>query len=123
MGEKRQYNDDAGSASANKRYKGTHRQHPDFKKNTPRPESNTWAKKRARTIERRLRNPDGLPGHVQVEMRRELAALNDQLSGKQEKKQRAQMISKYHMIRFFGRLDEWQCVGIDLTDDADEWQC
>ncbi|CAK7268764.1 18S rRNA maturation protein [Sporothrix epigloea] len=107
MGEKRQYGGgaDHGGPSA-KRYKesgkGGHQQ-PNFKKNARRPESSNWAKKRARTIERRLRNSDTLPANVQRDLERELAALQRQIEGRQDKRQRAHMISKYHMIRFFER--------------------
>ncbi|CAK7223428.1 18S rRNA maturation protein [Sporothrix eucalyptigena] len=106
MGEKRQYGDADGGPSA-KRYKesgeGGPRHQPGFKKNARRPESSNWAKKRARTIERRLRNPDTLPANVQRDLERELATLQRQIEGRQDKRQRAHMISKYHMLRFFER--------------------
>ncbi|CAK7565563.1 MAG: 18S rRNA maturation protein [Sporothrix epigloea] len=107
MGEKRQHGGDAdhGGPSA-KRYKESGKggfQQPNFKKNARRPESSNWAKKRARTIERRLRNPESLPANVQRDLERELAALQRQVEGRQDKRQRAHMISKYHMIRFFER--------------------
>ncbi|CAK7229249.1 18S rRNA maturation protein [Sporothrix bragantina] len=107
MGEKRQYGGDADhSGPSAKRFKESRRggyQQPGFKKNARRPESSNWAKKRARTIERRLRNPESLPANVQRDLERELVALQRQIEGRQDKRQRAHMISKYHMIRFFER--------------------
>lgn len=104
MGEKRQSNDYAEAEPATKRHRSdgfNKSQHT--KKKAARPESSSWAKKRARAIERRMqRNPDSLPANVQQNLEREMIALRQQLSSRQEKKQRAYMISKYHMIRFFG---------------------
>lgn len=112
MGEKRQYGDyaehpdrvakrhkDGSNYDINKpRY-----QQPGFKKHARRPESSNWAKKRARTIERRLRNPDSLPANVQRDLEAELAALSRQIEDRQDKRLRAHMIGKYHMLRFFGK--------------------
>ncbi|CAK7213831.1 18S rRNA maturation protein [Sporothrix curviconia] len=108
MGEKRQYGGDADhNGPSAKRYKasgrGGYQQQSGFKKNARRSESSNWAKKRARTIERRLRNPGSLPANVQRDLERELAALQRQIEERQDKRQRAHMISKYHMIRFFER--------------------
>ncbi|KIH90633.1 rRNA-processing protein efg-1 [Sporothrix brasiliensis 5110] len=117
MGEKRQYGDYAEhpdraakrqKESSNNSYnsynsdKPRHLQ-PGVKKHARRPESSNWAKKRARTIERRLRNPDSLPANVQRDLESELAALRRQIEERQSKRVRAHMISKYHMLRFFER--------------------
>lgn len=113
MGEKRQYGDygEHGDRVA-KRYKETggdkpRYQQPGFKKHARRPESSNWAKKRARTIERRLRNPDNLPANVQRDLESELAALQRQVEERQDKRLRAHMIGKYHMLRFFGGCTLW----------------
>jgi hypothetical protein len=118
MGEKRHYGDYAehpdraakrhkeaggGNYSDKPRY-----QQPGFKKHARRPESSNWAKKRARTIERRLRNPDNLPANVQRDLESELAALQRQIEERQDKRLRAHMIGKYHMLRFFGKPRSWR---------------
>ena len=62
------------------------------------------AKKRARTIERRLKKGDDLPADVQQKLERELAALQRRVEKVQGRKLRQKMISKYHMVRFFGKF-------------------
>ena len=60
------------------------------------------AKKRSRTIERLFqRNPD-LPGEVRRDLETELASLKYNIEKKSFQKRRSAMISKYHMVRFFG---------------------
>ncbi|EFX00043.1 rRNA-processing protein efg1 [Grosmannia clavigera kw1407] len=105
MGEKRQQNEYAEAEPMAKRPRsGGFSKDQHAKKHTAKPDSSSWAKKRARAIERRMqRNPDTLPANVQQDLERELIALRQQLNSRQEKKQRTYMISKYHMIRFFER--------------------
>lgn len=91
--------------------------HPDRKKarthknkpNKPRKpidiDSLAAIKKRARAIERLLsRDTSNIPANKQNELERELAAHQQRIKDAQHKKQRSQMISKYHMVRFFGML-------------------
>lgn len=60
------------------------------------------AKKRTRNIQRLMqRNPD-LPANVRNEMERELASHRQTINDKTFQKKRSAMISKYHMVRFFG---------------------
>ncbi|KAK0748651.1 hypothetical protein B0T21DRAFT_380431 [Apiosordaria backusii] len=67
-------------------------------------ESMTAIKKRARAIERLLaHDAEKLPAHKKREMERELAAHKRRIADAQYKKNRAKMISKYHMVRFFER--------------------
>lgn len=66
-------------------------------------ESVNWMKRRARTIERRFRKEhDDIPADVQVELERELAALRNRVAEEEHRKRRRDMITKYHMVRFFG---------------------
>lgn len=61
-----------------------------------------YAKKRARTIERLFQSGKDLPGHVRDDLERELATHRATISDKAFQKKRSAMISKYHMVRFFG---------------------
>lgn len=62
------------------------------------------AKKRSRTIERLFqRNPD-LPSEVRRDLETELGSLKYTIEKKSFQKRRSAMISKYHMVRFFGKL-------------------
>lgn len=58
-------------------------------------------KKRIRDTTRRLRS-EGLPADVRVEDERALAMYEQELAAAQAEKIRQKMISKYHMVRFFG---------------------
>ncbi|OAA58563.1 rRNA-processing protein efg1 [Niveomyces insectorum RCEF 264] len=119
MGEKRRFHGETaedGGGPAPKRHRETHDHdggpgrfpsRGGYKKSSVREQrfdSSNWAKKRIRTIQRRLqRNPETLPANVQQDLERELSALRQQLAERMSKKQRAHMISKYHMVRFFER--------------------
>lgn len=61
-----------------------------------------FSKKRSRNIERLLQRKKDLPANVQNDLQRELAALKATVSDKSFQKKRSAMISKYHMVRFFG---------------------
>ena len=63
-----------------------------------------YSRKRARNIERLLKRKQDLPADVQNDLQRELAALKSTVSDKAFQKKRSAMISKYHMVRFFGEL-------------------
>lgn len=65
-------------------------------------------KRRARNIERRFAK-GGLPADVQQRLERELVQCKRQIGDLQHKKKRAEMISKYHQVRFFGTC--LPCVG------------
>lgn len=58
-------------------------------------------KKRIRDITRKLR-AENLPADVRVENERALAMYEQELETAQAEKIRQKMISKYHMVRFFG---------------------
>lgn len=71
-------------------------------KHRPNEGSSEWSKKRARTIDRLLKRNQDLPANVRNDLERELAALKTTVSDKAHQKKRSAMISKYHMVRFFG---------------------
>ncbi|KAG5949296.1 hypothetical protein E4U53_005919 [Claviceps sorghi] len=62
----------------------------------------SFAKKRIRNIERLLQRNKDLPANVQNDLQRELATLKAAVADKSFHKKRSAMISKYHMVRFFG---------------------
>lgn len=64
--------------------------------------STEWAKKRIRNIERLFQRSTDLPANVRNDLERELAAHKATISDKSFQKRRSAMISKYHMVRFFG---------------------
>lgn len=61
-----------------------------------------WAKKRARTIERLFQHDQDLPADVRNDFEREVAAHKATIADRAFQKKRSAMISKYHMVRFFG---------------------
>lgn len=61
-------------------------------------------KSKIRDIDRLLRRPEKLPADVQVTQERALAGYRQDLERIESAKRRNKMISKYHMVRFFGRL-------------------
>jgi len=72
-------------------------------KHKQNPDALNWVKKRARTIDRRLKaGADDLPGGVTSKLQRELAAHSERIQAADDKKQRQKMIKRYHMVRFFG---------------------
>lgn len=82
-----------------------HRHHAGAaKKHQQKPESISWIKKRARTIERRLKTGHDLPATVENEMRRELAHHKQRIQETEAKRKQAKMIKKYHMVRFHGAI-------------------
>lgn len=60
-------------------------------------------KSNIRDLTRLLRRPEKLPADVQVVQERALAGYRQALEQMESGKRRKQMISKYHMVRFFGR--------------------
>jgi hypothetical protein len=69
-----------------------------------------WAKKRVRTIERQLKHASAsaLPANVRNDLERELASLKSTVDTTTVKRQRSKMVSKYHMVRFFGMQHQRQ---------------
>jgi hypothetical protein len=80
------------------------RKHNTKTKHRPNEGTSGWAKKRTRTIERLLKRNHDLPANVHNDLERELAALKSTVSDKAFQKKRSAMISKYHMVRFFGTV-------------------
>ncbi|KAJ4391591.1 hypothetical protein N0V93_005210 [Gnomoniopsis smithogilvyi] len=60
-------------------------------------------KKRARDIQRRFAKADNMPADIQRNLERELAHCKRQIEDIEHKKQRSEMIGKYHHVRFFER--------------------
>lgn len=61
-----------------------------------------WARKRTRNIERMMNRNDNIPANIRSEMERELSAHKQTIGDKAFQRKRSAMISKYHMVRFFG---------------------
>lgn len=62
-------------------------------------------KKRVRAIERLLEHKnEKLPANVRNDLGRELKAHKQRIADESDKRLRSKMISKYHMVRFFGML-------------------
>lgn len=64
--------------------------------------SNVWSKKRIRAIERLLQRDQGMPQDARNGLERELNGLKSNVSEASFQKTRSAVISKYHMVRFFG---------------------
>ena len=65
--------------------------------------SSEFAKKRVRNIERLLQRKSDLPANVRNDLERELASHKVDIADKSFQRKRSAMISKYHMVRFFGK--------------------
>lgn len=72
------------------------------KKSTEPPKNINETKRRIRNIERRFRVAQNLPADVRNDMERELIHLKQTVVDAEEDKKRSKMITKYHMVRFFG---------------------
>ena len=59
-------------------------------------------KAKIRDVTRLLKRSDDLPPGVRIEKERALAGYRQDLAEAEAEKRRQQMISKYHMVRFFG---------------------
>lgn len=68
----------------------------------PSGQSLNEVKKRARDIQRRFAKADNMPADIQRNLERELAHCKKQIEDMEHKKQRSEMIGKYHHVRFFG---------------------
>lgn len=109
MGPKRSYSEvDAsdrgrGAAAPNRSGPARKKQRRPAVDNTAKEESINWVKKRARDIQRRFQShSDSIPVNQQKALERELASLQARIADFEVKKERSNMIRKYHMIRFFG---------------------
>ncbi|KAI1404061.1 hypothetical protein F4819DRAFT_174957 [Hypoxylon fuscum] len=130
MGSKRKHSEVEADASEN----GRARENPGFhapkksknaKKSKAKSGSMNWIKKRARTIERRFKTGQNLPANIRIDLERELAHHQEKLAEVADEKKRKNMISKYHMVRFFerkkaDRLAKQIQSQIDKSKDAGE---
>ncbi len=60
-------------------------------------------KAKIRDVTRLLERSDNLPAGVRIEKERALAGYRQDLEQAEAEKRKQQMISKYHMVRFFGQ--------------------
>lgn len=88
-------NDNAGPSAKKRKFSG--------KKHKAKEGTLEYSKKRARTIQRLFQRNQDLPADVRNDMERELAAHQAAVADKTFQKRRTAMISKYHMVRFFGK--------------------
>lgn len=88
-------NDNAGPSAKKRKYSGKG-------KHKAKEGTLEYSKKRARTIQRLFQRNQDLPADVRNDMERELAAHKTAIADKTFQKRRTAMISKYHMVRFFG---------------------
>ncbi|KAJ4141113.1 rRNA-processing protein efg1 [Fusarium equiseti] len=105
MGQKREHSE-VGSPEPRDRasFNGAKKRKQSKTKHRPNEGTSTWAKKRTRTIERLLNRNQELPANVRNDLERELGALKATVDDKSFQKLRSAMISKYHMVRFFGTI-------------------
>lgn len=85
-------------------YQPTNRKSRNTRDDGAKAGSINWLKKRVRTIERRFKAGQNLPANVQNDMERELAHHKQKIVELSDEKHRKSMISRYHMVRFFGML-------------------
>lgn len=78
--------------------------------------STEFARKRIRNIERLFQRNADLPANVRNDLERELAAHKAIISDKSFQKRRSAMISKYHMVRFFGKFFLHMVAGISSKE-------
>ncbi|KAL1871350.1 hypothetical protein Daus18300_004716 [Diaporthe australafricana] len=109
MGSKRSHSEVDGASSRNNAPSKRTKQH--FQSHKPATHGNMTqlgvslheVKRRARNIERRFAKGDDLPRDVQQRFERELAQCKEEIDEIAHKKQRQDMISRYHRVRFFER--------------------
>jgi hypothetical protein len=115
MNSKRKFSDfsvESSGAGETEEYIPSHENHK-HKRNKGaakvKPTSLNWTKKRARTIERRLKREDSLPAGVKIELERELDHHKQKIDELADEKMRSKMIQRYHMVRFFGEHFHTNC--------------
>lgn len=69
-----------------------------------------WAKKRTRSINRMMARNNDIPANLRNEMERELASHKTTIADKGFQRRRSAMISKYHMVRFFGMQASFRLI-------------
>jgi len=101
--------------ASSKPRKKPRRMGPQLHKKTKSLTSINAIKKRIRDVKRRLERLEDLPANIRVENERALAAYQEELAAAEEEKTRQKMISKYHMVRFFGMYHLWLVMAGKLT--------
>jgi hypothetical protein len=93
-------NGNASGSNAAKRQKNKQ-----GKKTVAPPKNLNETKRRARNIERRFRVAENLPADKRNDLERELAHLKQKIADAEEEKKTKKMITKYHMLRFYGTFN------------------
>lgn len=106
MGTKRQF-DEVDAQGAGRGHGASGKRQKSYIGRKRKAQEDSGAKKRIRAIERSLRRNQDMPANVRIELERELASQKQILEDKAYKKKRSTMISKYHMVRFFGAYIFW----------------
>ena len=105
------------SGHANKR----HKSNPYDNGVHPSHQSANTLKSKIRDLSRLLDHSKDLPADVRIEKERALTGYRADLKGAQNEKRKADMIKRYHMVRFFGTYSIWTC-GILITNKRLERQ-
>jgi hypothetical protein len=71
-----------------------------------KPASVNPLKKRVRDLNRLLERAENMPADVRMDSERALAAYNQELAAAEAEKLKKRMARKYHMVKFFGMLDD-----------------
>ena len=76
----------------------------DFAPPSTKPASVNQLKSKIRDLTRALEHSDHLPAGVRIEKERALAGYKQDVEKILDDRRRNELIKKYHMVRFFGRL-------------------
>lgn len=101
MGTKREY-DEVESQGADRGHGASGKRQKSYIGRKRQAQEDSGAKKRIRAIERSLRRNQDMPVNVRIDLERELASQKQIVADQEYKRKRSTMISKYHMVRFFG---------------------
>ena len=108
MARKRSHTPDEGGEDPLSQYipqnRPTKRRRRDGPSGPPSSASINHIKGKLRDVTRTLERSKNLPADVRVEKERALAGYKLDLENAENEKRKQQMIKKYHMVRFFGRL-------------------
>jgi hypothetical protein len=101
MGTKREF-DEVESQGADRGHGASGKRQKSYVGRKRKAQEDSGVKKRIRAIERSLRRNQDMPANVRIDLERELASQKQIIADQEYKKKRSTMISKYHMVRFFG---------------------
>ena len=108
MGTKRPHHHDDSIPESTSRRKPDHpskrRKSNDFAPPSSKPASVNQLKSKIRDLTRALEHSDHLPAGVRIEKERALAGYKQDAEKILDDRRRNELIKKYHMVRFFGKL-------------------